>query len=85
MKILEKIRGNYRKYILLLFDSLCFCAVDAVFYFLSTSGSHSSSIAVKDLDVFLRNSAIMLLMVLVFICTGIMNRLGADEEGGVVV
>ena len=27
----------------------------------------------------------MLLMVLVFICTGIMNRLGADEEGGVVV
>ena len=27
----------------------------------------------------------LLLMVLVFICTGIMNRLGADEEGGVVV
>ena len=27
----------------------------------------------------------LLLMILVFICTGIMNRLGADEEGGVVV
>jgi len=27
----------------------------------------------------------LLLMVLVFICTGIMNKLGADEEGGVVV
>ena len=27
----------------------------------------------------------LLLMVLVFICTGIMNRLGADEEGGVVI
>ena len=27
----------------------------------------------------------LLLMVLVFVCTGIMNRLGADEEGGVVV
>jgi len=25
------------------------------------------------------------LMALVFICTGIMNRLGGDEEGGVVV
>ena len=27
----------------------------------------------------------LLLMILVFVCTGIMNRLGADEEGGVVV
>ena len=27
----------------------------------------------------------LLLMILVFICTGIMNRLGADEVGGVVV
>ena len=27
----------------------------------------------------------LLLMVLVFICTGIMNKLGADEEGGVMV
>ena len=27
----------------------------------------------------------LLLMLLVFICTGIMNRLGSDEEGGVVV
>ena len=27
----------------------------------------------------------LLLMLLVFICTGIMNRLGADDEGGVVV
>ena len=27
----------------------------------------------------------LLLMILVFICTGIMNKLGADEEGGVVV
>ena len=27
----------------------------------------------------------LLLMILVFICTGIMNRLGADEEGGILV
>ena len=27
----------------------------------------------------------LVLMVLVFVCTGIMNRFGADEEGGVVV
>ena len=27
----------------------------------------------------------LVLMILVFVCTGIMNRLGADEEGGVVV
>ena len=26
----------------------------------------------------------LVLMLLVFICTGIMNRFGADEEGGVV-
>jgi len=27
----------------------------------------------------------LLLMLLVFICTGIMNRFGGDEEGGVVI
>ena len=27
----------------------------------------------------------LLLMVLVFVCTGIMNRFGSDEEGGVLV
>ena len=27
----------------------------------------------------------LVLMALVFVCTGIMNRLGGDEEGGVVV
>ena len=27
----------------------------------------------------------LLLMLLVFVCTGIMNRFGSDEEGGVVV
>jgi spermidine/putrescine transport system permease protein len=27
----------------------------------------------------------LLLMLIVFLCTGLMNRLGADEEGGVVV
>ena len=27
----------------------------------------------------------LLLMILVFVCTGIMNRLGSDEEGGVLV
>ena len=26
----------------------------------------------------------LVLMVLVFVCTGIMNRFGADEEGGVI-
>ena len=27
----------------------------------------------------------LLLMILVFVCTGIMNRFGSKEEGGVVV
>ena len=27
----------------------------------------------------------LLMMALVFVCTGIMNRFGGDEEGGVVV
>ena len=27
----------------------------------------------------------LVLMILVFVCTGIMNRFGSDEEGGVVV
>ena len=26
----------------------------------------------------------LVLMILVFVCTGIMNRFGADEEGGVI-
>ena len=26
----------------------------------------------------------LVLMLLVFVCTGIMNRFGADEEGGVI-
>ena len=66
MKILEIIRGNYRKYILLLFDCVCFCIVDAVYYILSVNGNQSSSAAVSDPVVFIKNSAIMLLTVLVF-------------------
>ena len=27
----------------------------------------------------------LVLMLLVFVCTGIMNKLGGDEEGGVIV
>ena len=27
----------------------------------------------------------LVLMILVFVCTGIMNRFGGDEEGGVIV
>ena len=30
-------------------------------------------------------SFFLVLMLLVFVCTGIMNRFGGDEEGGVVV
>ena len=29
-------------------------------------------------------AALLVLMLLVFVCTGIMNRFGADEEGGVI-
>ena len=66
MKILELIQGNYRKYILALFDILCFSLVDAVFYYLSATGNQSYSAAVRDPVVFLRNSAIMIAMVLIF-------------------
>ena len=66
MKILELIQGNYRKYILALFDILCFSLVDAVFYYLSATGNQSYSAAVRDPVVFLRNSAIMVAMVLIF-------------------
>ena len=66
MKILELIQGSYRKYILALFDILCFSMVDAVFYYLSATGNQSYSAAVGDPVVFLRNSAIMIAMVLIF-------------------
>ena len=66
MKIIETLRGDHRRYILLLFDCLCFVAVDLVFYFLSAGGNHSHSTAVADPRVFAQNSAIMLLTVLIF-------------------
>ncbi len=66
MKIIDEIRGNYRKYILLLFDCLCFCVVNGIFYYLSASGNLSNSEAVSDCGVFVKNSAIMLLTVLAF-------------------
>ena len=66
MNILNELRGSYRKYILLLFDALCFCIVDAVFYILSVNGNQSNSAAVSNLPIFLKNSAIMLLSVLLF-------------------
>ena len=66
MKIIDEIRGNYRKYILLAFDCLCFCVINGIFYVLSASGNLSNSEAVSDWGIFVKNSAIMLLMVLVF-------------------
>ncbi len=66
MKILDAIRGNYRKYILLLFDCLCFVIVNGVYYILSVNGNQSNSAAVSDLAVFAKNSAIMLVTVLIF-------------------
>ena len=66
MKIIDDLRGNYRKYILLIFDCLCFCVVNGIFYILSASGNLSNSEAVSDFGIFVKNSAIMLLMVLVF-------------------
>ena len=66
MKIIEKIRENHRKYILLLFDIMCFCVVNGVFYVLSAFGNLSNSEAVSDLGLFIKNSAVILLMVLIF-------------------
>ena len=66
MKIIDEIRGNYRKYILLAFDCLCFCVINGIFYYLSATGNLSNSEAVSDCGVFVKNSAIMLLTVLVF-------------------
>ena len=66
MKIIDEIRGNYRKYILLAFDCLCFCVINGIFYYLSATGNLSNSEAVSDCGVFVKNSAIMLLTVLAF-------------------
>ena len=66
MKIIDELRGNYRKYILMVFDCLCFCVVNSIFYYLSITGNLSNSEAVSDWCVFVKNSVIMLLMVLVF-------------------
>ena len=66
MKIIDEIRGSYRKYILLVFDCLCFCVINGIFYYLSATGNLSNSEAVSDCGVFVINSAIMLLTVLAF-------------------
>ncbi len=66
MKIVDEIRGSYRKYILFLFDSACFCVINGIFYILSATGNLSNSEAVSDPAIFLKNSVIMLLSVLVF-------------------
>jgi FlaA1/EpsC-like NDP-sugar epimerase len=50
----------------LLFDILCFMVVNGVFYILSAFGNLSNSEAVSDLGVFLKNSTIILLTVLIF-------------------
>ncbi len=66
MKLLENIQSNHRKYILLLFDCLCFAVVNGIFYHLSINGNLSNSEAVSDPGIFFINSTIMLLTVLLF-------------------
>ncbi|MBQ7801723.1 MAG: polysaccharide biosynthesis protein [Oscillospiraceae bacterium] len=64
MRIIEEIRGNHRKYILMLLDMLFFVVIDCVFYVLSTVGSLSNSAAVGSLGIFVRNSVIILASVM---------------------
>ena len=58
MKFIEEIRGNYRKYILMLCDVLFFCVIDCLFYVISYVSRYSTS--VDNTAAFLLNSAILL-------------------------
>lgn len=64
MGIWREIRGNYRRYLLCLFDICFFTFVDAVFYVLSTVGYFSNVAATGDWNVFLINSLIVLVCLL---------------------
>ena len=66
MKLIENIRSNHRKHILLLIDCICFYLIDTVYYVLSATGNYSNSSAVSDPCIFAINSIIMVLMVLLF-------------------
>ena len=60
MKLLEHIRGNYRRYILLGLDITAFSAVNTLYYLLASRGNLSASPVVERLDIFLLDSAFLL-------------------------
>ena len=65
MKILNEVRGNYRRYILMLCDIVFFWVINGAFYILSVNGHLSNSAAVSDPWIFLMNSLTMLVCLLV--------------------
>ncbi len=64
MRILAKLQGPSRKLVLALFDVLCFVIVDALFYLFCREVDYS--IPVNEAEVFLFNSALLLMGVMVF-------------------
>ena len=64
MKLLMYVRYNFRKFLLIGIDMLFFCAIDLFYYSLSSTGSLSFSPASKTLSLFLGNSAMLLVCIL---------------------
>ena len=58
MKVIDEIRGNYRKYILMLLDTLFFCIIDLLFYVLSPADA--LGVSVGNVPGYLLNSGILL-------------------------
>ena len=62
MKLIDEIRGNYRKYILMLLDILFFCVIDLLFYVLSPEDV--LGVSAGNIPHYLVNSVILLAAVI---------------------
>ena len=65
MKLIEEIRNNYRKYILMLLDIAVFSSINAMYYFMASIGHYSSNPVVEDPVLFFMDSSILLASMLV--------------------
>ena len=72
--------------------TMVFVPAVSTFYISQKLGSADTSLIGDVIERFFKGNNMnlgaalsLVLMVLVFVCTGIMNRFGDDEEGGVVV
>ncbi len=76
MKIIGRIRGNYRRFVLMMIDLMFFLSINQVYYWLASAGKYSFSAVVEDSDVFIMDSLILMAsMMTMRICLGIYRNI----------